>query len=218
MIRNGDLDRDPREVRYGPRPPAPTKLDRTRGSSRPDSPLSRTSPVCGSSRSPRRRLQRRDHAAAGLRPQRPATAARGRGRPVRDTTGPPGAGGLRALPLLVGRTLRAAGGARLLAPALAALLPAPGHAHPVSRPGAGIRLLRRRAARATLRPDALRHRARPAAASSRMPSSCASATTGASVPGPAGRTGPRRRERSNDRSATSAPASSTAAPSSATRT
>jgi transposase len=27
MIRNGELDRDPREVRYGPRPPVPKKLD-----------------------------------------------------------------------------------------------------------------------------------------------------------------------------------------------
>lgn len=31
LIRSGDLDRDPREVRYGPRPPVPTKLDPFKG-------------------------------------------------------------------------------------------------------------------------------------------------------------------------------------------
>ena len=77
---------------------------------------------------PRGRLRGRLHAAESVRAAGAAGAAAGAGHPLRDAGGPPGAGRLRAISLSVGRALRLARRARLLAVAVVPVLSAPGHA------------------------------------------------------------------------------------------
>ena len=111
-----------------------------------------------------RRLHGRLHAAEGVRAAGAPDAAAGAGDALRDAGRPPGAGGLRALPLPVGRALRAARGARLLAAAVVPLLSAPGHADAGDGLEEAFRAFRRRAAGAALRSDEGGDHARPAAA------------------------------------------------------
>jgi hypothetical protein len=83
--------------------------------------------------------------------------------PVRDAGGPPSAGGLRALSLSVGRAVRSARRARLLASAVVPVLPAAGHADADRRDSRMRSLFRRRAAGAAVRSDEGCDHARPAA-------------------------------------------------------
>ena len=92
---------------------------------------------------------------AGLRAPDPAAGDSGSGGTVRDAPGASGPGRLRRLPAAVGTASRAAGGAGLLAPAVAAVLPAADDGGAVPRPGGRIRALRGRAAGAAVRPDAV---------------------------------------------------------------
>ena len=140
-IREGDLDRDldDEPVRYGPRPPVPTKLDAYKADHRSATRrLSRAVGRAPARRDPGRRLCRRLHAAESVRAAGAADAAARAGDPLRDAGGPAGAGGLRALSVSVGRALRVAGGARLLAVALVPVLSAPGHGDADRRPRGGV--------------------------------------------------------------------------------
>ena len=131
-IRSGDLDRDleTTPVRYGPRRPVPTKLDAYKA-------IIETRLAAYPALSAVRLLA--EIRAAGydgsytqlkafVRQIRPDAAA-GAGDSLRDARGPPSAGRLRAIQFRVGRAVRVAHRARLLARAVVPVLPAPGHAH-----------------------------------------------------------------------------------------
>ncbi len=220
-IRDGDLDRDldATPVRYGPRPPVPTKLDaykaiiETRLAAYPE--LSAVRLLDGD---PRRRLRRRLHAAESVRAAGAADAAAGAGDPVRDAGGSPGAGRLRAISRFPGAcgtrcsscsaTRGCSGAGSIRARTCATLIDGLEDA---------FRLFRRRPAGAALRSDEGGDHARPAAARaarwSAISSFSASRTTGASRRAPVGPIARRPRAKSSVPSATCATISSTVGPS-----
>ena len=141
-IRDGDLDRDldAEPVRYGPRPPVRDQArclqtDHRSAARR----VSASCRPCGCS------TRFGPPGYAGGYTQLKAFVRRVRPTPppepvIRFETpaGPPGASGLRALPLPVGRALRLARGARLLAVAVVPVLSAPGHGDADGRARGGV--------------------------------------------------------------------------------
>jgi transposase len=140
-IRDGDLDRDleAEPVRYGPRPPAPTKLDAYKA-------IIETRLAAYPELSAVRLLDEIRAAgytggyfpAESVRAARPPDAAARARHPLRDAGRPPGAGPLRALSIPLGDPLRLAGRARLLAGALVPVLRASGHGHADGRSRGGV--------------------------------------------------------------------------------
>ena len=129
-IREGDLDRDldAAAVCYGPRPPVATKLDAYKPII--EARLAAYPGVVGGAparRDPGRRVRRRLYAVEGVRAACAPDAAAGAGDPLRNARRPTGAGRFRAVSVCLGRALRPAGGARLLAAAVVSVLSAPGH-------------------------------------------------------------------------------------------
>ena len=163
--RSGELDRDVEDVRYGPRPPVPTKLDpykaiiRDRLEAYPELSSVRLLEEIRAAGYDGGYTQLKEYVRNGAAP-----AARGAGDPVRD--------GARACrPRSTSPTSASRGASRYALmvvlgyspAALAALLPAPGHASPAAGARGGVRLLRRRARGAAVRPDEERDHPGPAA-------------------------------------------------------
>ena len=124
-IATGQLDRDldDEALRYRPRAPASSKLDRLQGDHRhPTGGLSEAERRTAVQRGAGGGLSGRLRPSEALRAQGPATGACGAGPEVRDPTGPPGPGGLRGLPAAVGQAARADRGAGLLAADVAQVL------------------------------------------------------------------------------------------------
>ena len=166
-IRAGDLDRDldDEPVRYGPRPPVPTKLDAYKADHR-DAPggVSRAVGGAPARRDPRRRLCRRLLAAESVRaPGAADAAAASRSSASRRRRA--------AKRKSISRTSRFPWGVRyallvvlgLLAAAVVPVLSAPGHGHADRRARGRVPLFRRRPAGAALRSDEGGDHARPAA-------------------------------------------------------
>ena len=127
-IREGELDRDldDEAVRYGPRRAVPTKLDaykaiiETRLAAYPQLSAVRLLAEIRAAGFQGSYTQLKEF----VRRVRPVPA----GRPLRDAGGPPSTGRLRAILVSVGRAVRVAGRARLLARAVVPVLPTPRHA------------------------------------------------------------------------------------------